>query len=282
MRRITMNKVEKMKKTRMDIFQDALALIHNKKYLDAIPILDSITDKTDTDLQIDILFNLGICHWKTGNIAVAKKLFTETLKLEPREIDAKNILAKLSREYPVHFKEPDFQKDGVIIDANFIIEYYKKYAAKLQKLIMKIRTRFNLYTSVQVYREISKKEFEQFYPVFESSIIKIDVPKAEIKQLDTLILKQFEKGTEIKERHIDRIEAWENDLSLVCTLEKVKNPIKYIVTDDFGIQHIVRFIYSDKNPYYYIRSCEDFITSANCLCETNTKTVWEKNIYNIN
>jgi hypothetical protein len=122
-------------------------------------------------------------------------------------------------------------------------------------------------------------QYAEVQQLISESIIRMEILSPTIKSLEHQILSQYTAGESIKQSHKDRPKAWINDLSLICLLMEIKNPIKYIVTNDRGVQKIVQSLYPEKEKSYYLRSLIDFLSSVNLLCGTNQKSIWEQTLY---
>ncbi len=289
----------KMKKT----FQEGLDLKWAGKFEEALEKFKKCIEYLDEHLDPDVLFNIGVCQWKIGNLAEAKESFEAVLSINGKDRDAEAILGRIKRTktMPIAlppslktlhentiYQFPDFRKDGAIVDANFLIRFWDNDSKHFIKFVTKARKRYNLYTTARVHREMtqigkeSKLELAKVQGLLFKSLILVPILDSDITTLESQILGEFSKTKEIKDSHKERYYAWRNDLSLVCLLSLVKNPIKYVVTDDGGLQEIIQFIYSHLDSHYYIRSNTVFKLSVEQLCEFNTRQVWETNLYENN
>jgi tetratricopeptide (TPR) repeat protein len=270
-------------------FRLGLELKYKGRYQEAIEEFRKCHNIVGKITDIDVLFNIGECSLKIGDIAIAKKMMELVVKIDPTDINALGILRKIERmcENGNEFKLADLSRDGVILDANFPITFYDIKALKMCKFMSKARTRYNLYTSKRVLDEMT--EIGMFdpdhYDIVQStiidSVIPIGVSDQTIEDLKYRVLTEFDLGEEIKQLHADREGAWENDLSLICLLEIVRNPIRYIVTNDYGLQRITAFLYGDKPEQYYLRGNDEFKTMVKYLCETKERSIWEREMYDI-
>jgi len=267
------------------IYQQGIALKRQKKYEDAIRSFEKVDSLNDGELDVDLLFNLGICYWRLGNLGQAVECLEKVLKFDPFDLDTKNILQKIRRDYP--HQVVDFRKDGVILDANFVIDFCNKDFRHLPRFLSKARKKFNFYTSLNVYVEMIQIDsgaipysIQDLQQLLKENLIINTVTPNEIEKLEAMLFSEFDATPEIKARHMGRPHAWKNDLSLICLLHQIQNPIRYIVTNDQGISQIIHFIYANKDPHYYFRPNELFMACVNQFCITASRAFWEKQIYN--
>ncbi|MHA1893260.1 MAG: hypothetical protein ACTSX4_02040, partial [Candidatus Helarchaeota archaeon] len=170
-------------------------------------------------------------------------------------------------------------------DANFLITFWNRDSKHFIKFIKKARKNYNLYTSVRVYREMtrigaeSRIDFQKIQVLLSSSLILIKIKDSDIEKLEKQILGKYCRGKELKEAHGNRVHAWRNDLSLVLLLSRVKNPIRYIVTDDHGIQDVIQFLHPNRDNHYHIRPNYVFRISVEQYCSVHSKANWEKKMY---
>ena len=269
-----------------DTFQQGVQLKRANHFLEAITCFEPLLDPTPNTQQTnpDLCFNLGVCYWKCGNLAPAVELLERTIQLNGTDPDAQAILKKIWIQHP-YPQLPDFRKDGAILDANFIINFCKENFNRFQKFIRKAQKRFNFYTSHQVYDETNQPNIHVKYPVSElqqilkAVLIVMPIPPQEIHTLERLLFSEFSETDTIKLRHADRLYAWENDLSLICLLDHIHNPFKYIVSNDQGIQQIMGHLHQGGDPQLYLRPNDLFIATVNEFCRTARRPTWEQRIY---
>jgi tetratricopeptide (TPR) repeat protein len=266
------------------IYQQGIALKREKRFLEALACFREISRLLDDKTDADLLFNLGVCYWRLGNLGPAVECFEQVLKINQSDPDAENILRSIRTVYPHQLV--DFQKDGAILDANFVINYCNSDFQHFPRFLRKARKRFNFYTSLNVYAEMIHSDsggvsysIQQLQQLLEESLIVELVPTKDLEKLEARLLADFPDAPEIKARHMGRPHAWYNDLSLICLLTQIKNPIHYIVTNDRGITQIIHFLHDDKDPSYYLRSNDLFLASVDQLCRTATRAHWEKQLY---
>jgi tetratricopeptide (TPR) repeat protein len=266
------------------IFQQGLDLKREKKFQEAITCFLEVYKAAKEKMNPDLLFNLGECYWHCGDYGRAAEFLETVMKINKVDPDAQNILRKIRARFPRQVV--DFRKDGCIIDANFIINFCNMDFRHFPRFLQKARKKFNLYTSLNVYAEILQPDLESFpcsfeniQQLFEESMIIFPVSTESIDILESRLLSEFEDAPEIKARHLDRAHAWKNDLSLLCLLTQIQNPIRYIVTNDGGIQQIIHFLHPDKDPHYYLRPNDLFLASVDQVCQTSTRALWEQQIY---
>lgn len=233
------------------------------------------------------MFNLGECYYHYGDFGQAIELLKVVLQINKVDPDAENILNKIRSQYPSEVV--DFRKDGAILDANFVINFCNTDYRHFPRFLKKARKRYNLYSSDVVFAEILYVNGNDLsYPIdevrkfLEDTLIVLPVHPPEIFNLETQLLSDFIEAEEIKARHMERVHAWLNDLSLICLLYHIQNPIKYIVTNDLGITQIIKYLHPDKDPHYYLRPNELFTTTVNNFCQTATRALWERQIYGKN
>jgi tetratricopeptide (TPR) repeat protein len=267
-----------------DDFDKGLDLKHTGKYNEALQYFNKVKRKTD-NIDLDLLFNIGECSLKVGDITTARKMMKKVVEIDDKDYDAQNILKKINKKWLNRFKETDFNKDGVIIDANFLIDYYDIYGyQKFIRFIKKTRSRYNIYTTVRIYNELNEiGKFSDFYDktqnIIKESINIINIQDNIINDLEKIILDGFPDATEIRDSHNGRDTAWKNDLSLICLLNTIRNPIKYIVTNDSDLEKIIRYLFPNKPDKYFLRENKEFITLVNLFSKTKEKTQWEKDLY---
>lgn len=264
-------------------YQQGLLLKRDRRFIEAIDCFEKVRHQDNGHEDPDLLFNLGVCYWKLGDLARAAEYLEIVIKLIRNDPDAENILRKIRQVYPRQL--PDFRNDAAVIDANFIINFYNKDSRHFPRFLKKARKKFNLYMSLGVYAEMLNPEgqigytIDQLQQLLDETAIILQVNPEAIRQLERKILSEFEKGIEIKARHAHRSHAWNNDLSLIYLLGCIKNPIKYIVTNDIGVQEIIQFLHPNKDPHYYIRPNELFRASVNEFCQTTQRALWEQRMY---
>lgn len=288
----------------MDEFSQGLDLKWQGKYAEALCCFNEACLVLGGESDPDVLFNIGVCQWKLGNLAEAREALEATLSINSNDPDARGILQRINALAPAKPKVsakpkapdptpppssdyllPDFQKDAAILDANFLIKLWNSNPLRFPRFIKKARRRYNLYTSTPVYFEMTpigrETDFSHWRTqiLLAESLIRVNVPTPVLDTLENRVLTELPDGKNLKASHDDRPYAWRNDLSLVCMLVMVKNPIRYIVTNDTGVQSIVRFLHPHRDEYYHLRPNHIFVLSVNQFCETATKTVWERDLY---
>lgn len=286
----------------MDIYDRGMQLFRMKEYSDALQFLKTVYE-TGKESIVPSIFYSGFCYLKCGHKPNADKLF---LAVETRIKDLKTriLVCNLIKQLPSYtdpskviedfeaalsglskpVEPPPLQKDSVILDANFVIKAYIYDSTRFQRLMKKTYRRYNLFTTQNVYQEIlplgyGTPQYEKVQQLLSETITRINIDNDTIQALERIILTKFEHGPSIKQIHMDRMQAWTNDLSLICLLKQLESPVKYIVTNDQGLQSIVQFLYPNKDTAYYLRSLTDFIASLNILIQTGEKSNWEQGIY---
>jgi rRNA-processing protein FCF1 len=286
----------------METYNRGLQLFRKGEYSDALQFLKTVTEIGKESI-IPSIFYSGFCYLKCGQKSKADNLF---LAVEIRIKDPKTriLVSNLIKQLPNYtdpikviedfeaalsglskpVEPPPLQKDSVILDANFIIKTYVYDNTRFQKLMKKMHRRYNLYTTQNVYQEIlplgyRTPEYKKVQKLLSETITRINIDNNAIDTLEHIILTKFQHGQSIKQTHMNRLQAWTNDLSLICLLKQLESPVKYIVTNDQGLQSIVQFLYPNKDTAYYLRSLTDFIASINILIQTGNKPYWEEMIY---
>ena len=286
----------------METYNRGIELFRKGEYSDALQFLKTVTE-TGIESIIPSIFYSGFCYLKCRQKPKADNLF---LTVETRIKDPKTriLVSNLIKQLPNYMdpfkviedfeaalsglskpvEPPPLQKDSVILDANFVIKTYNYDSMRFQRFMKKTQRRYNLFTTENVFQEISPigygtPQYEKVQQFLSETITRINIDNDTIQALERIILTKFEHGPSIKQIHMDRMQAWTNDLSLICLLKQLESPVKYIVTNDQGLQSIVQFLYPNKDTAYYLRSLTDFIASLNILIQTGEKSNWEQRIY---
>lgn len=286
----------------METFNRGLQLFRNRAYSDALQFLKTVTE-TGKELFIPSIFYSGFCYLKCGQKLKADKLFS-TVETRINDNRTRILISNLIKQVP-EYTDPskvieDFeiafsglskpveplplQKDSVILDANFVIKVYNYDCTRFQKLMKKTHRRYDLFTTQNVYQEIvplgyGTSEYKKVQQLLSETIKRINIDNKAIDELEHMILTKFQHGPSIKQTHMNRLQAWTNDLSLICLLMQLQSQVKYIVTNDQGLRDIVQFLYPNKDTSYYLRSLTDFVASINILVQTGNKPHWEEMIY---
>ncbi len=233
----------------------------------------------------DVLFNLGEVLIKMKNFEDAKIYLTKAIALDPRDVEAINLLNKINR----HFQSIRLEKEKIIdankpvsiFDTNFLIYYEKNFG--LDKLIhfLNISSKIDkLATSKRIYHEFlfrhqTNQDIKQANQI--KKFVKIFEVKEDLDELEKNLEKSCQDLSDIKCRHEGRIKAWKNDLSIISLFSTIPEKKKYVVTNDNGIISIIKTITGE--PKVYLRTYYDYITNINVMMKTGDRSIYEKDLF---
>jgi tetratricopeptide (TPR) repeat protein len=280
-------------------YQQGLQLLHQHRYKDALEHFKIARKLLNNDPDSNLLFNIGLCYWKCNQLPPARRLMQRVLEGDPQDSNARAILQQIEaalteqetietiiRAVPTPTVPVVSQKDSVILDANILIKMYHHDPVRFPRTFGKMRRWYSLYTSSSVFHELrplgeGTNGYNALQSLFEDGIAIVQIEDTAIQDLDQYLCTACLEGLRLKASHMndERPQAWVNDLSLVCLLQQLEAPIKYIVTNDRGVQTLIKFLYYNLDEQYHLRNLQDFLSTLDMMAQTGQRSEWERRIY---